>query len=217
MLFDSQASFNHHIDGSVDYASKAKFINDHIDKSKHNVKFVTVAGKDGSKKKRVFVQALREIKEGEELFVDYGRGHWLFHPLPEFLDLEVVDSPDGKLQQLRATSRLDKGEVIAVYSSQLLDEHFHVFGKLVTFTPVKAIINTTLRKNPFIPNTVMLSALRQIEPGEVIAASGENQLIVKPSSIIGKRKFMNMILTEKDMIGMAFMYLRGWFGSVCPV
>ena len=183
-----QASFNHHIDGSVDYASKAKYINDHIDKSKHNVKFITAPPAEPKGKKRVFVKASREIRDGEELFVDYGRGHWLFNDLPEFLGLEVVKDGSGKPRQLRTVSKLEKNEVIAVYSSQLLDQHFHSFGKLVRFTAIKSSINTTLRKNPFIPNTIMLSALRQIESGEVLAASAENQLEVKTSTIAGKRR-----------------------------
>mmetsp|Transcript_13139 Transcript_13139/g.17028 ORF Transcript_13139/g.17028 Transcript_13139/m.17028 type:complete len:348 (-) Transcript_13139:40-1083(-) len=155
-------SFTKHLDGNVDYASDAKYINDNTDKSKHNVKF-------SKKDERIFVIADRDLKKDEELFVDYGRGHWIFHDIGDFLGLELIDDDtnnDNKI--LLAKDDLDDREVICVYTSSLLDTYHHGLGRYVSFSVRPDLINSVIRKNPFIPETLMVTATRKIVAGESI-------------------------------------------------
>ena len=52
----------------------ARYINDHADPSRHNVRFVKLWDE-----RRADVVALRDIAAGEELFVSYGTNYWKVH------------------------------------------------------------------------------------------------------------------------------------------
>ena len=52
----------------------ARFINDHADPARHNVRFVKLW-----EERRADVVALRDIAAGEELFVSYGSNYWKVH------------------------------------------------------------------------------------------------------------------------------------------
>ena len=65
-------TFTKHLDGNVDYASNAKYINDNTDRTKLNVSFV-------KQKLRVFVTASRDIHKVRERF----------YFLPESVDVVV--------------------------------------------------------------------------------------------------------------------------------
>ncbi|PFH33415.1 putative histone lysine methyltransferase, SET [Besnoitia besnoiti] len=64
-------ALNAHIDAKSHLEVFARYINDISDKEKLNACFV----KD-KKRRRVFVQALRDIHAGEEIYAFYGEGYW---------------------------------------------------------------------------------------------------------------------------------------------
>eukprot|EP00913_Durusdinium_trenchii_P011597 g10891.t1 len=49
----------------------ARYINDHVDASKHNVKFLKL-----KRERRALAVAMREIVAGEEIHAFYGEGYW---------------------------------------------------------------------------------------------------------------------------------------------
>ena len=146
-------SLDRHIDGSSAEASVAKFINDSLDKGKINCAFK----KDGG---RVFVVATRDLAPGEELFVSYGRAHWIFGGVPAFLGLCI-----GKEGGVCATANLDEGEILFAFSSDTVN----IDGRLAAAVArgrTAAECNCELKKNPFVPKTVMVRATRRIKTGE---------------------------------------------------
>ena len=86
-----------------------------MDQSKLNTKFVT------SKDKKMWIKATRDISVGEELFVSYGKGHWLFASstaFPDFLGL-AMDEDRGVV----ASKPVEKAkEVLCLYASNLWDD-----------------------------------------------------------------------------------------------
>jgi SET domain-containing protein len=68
-----------YVDAIYSLDVKARYINDCRQRSKYNVYFEKRPQED-----RALVIALRDIEEGEELYVDYGKFYWvaynLLHP-----------------------------------------------------------------------------------------------------------------------------------------
>lgn len=147
--------FNKHIDASVDNASNAKFINDNLDKTKINVTFVKIKVVGDS---RIFVKALRDVQIDEELFVSYGRGHWLFQTSLDFLDLKVEDST------LVTTTTFNEAELVSVFATSLVHGVLHPIGRFIALAQTSHLANCVLRKNPMIPDTIMIETKREIPP-----------------------------------------------------
>ena len=61
-----------------------RYVNDNVDPSRLNCKFEKVPARG-----KAFVVSTRELRAGEELFLSYGRGHWISAGLPAFLGLEL--------------------------------------------------------------------------------------------------------------------------------
>ena len=157
-------TLNRHIDGSVPEASVARYVNDHIDKARINTRFVTVGGR------RVYVEALRDVALGQELFCDYGRAHWVLGTSAEFLGLEVV-RPLGVVGGggLRAARPLSKFEVLCSYETP----HGGDGPTLGKHIRVGVDPNCELSPNPFVRDTTMVRAIRDLTVGEelVLAAA----------------------------------------------
>ncbi len=138
-------TFNRHIDGST--GGPAKFVNDCADKTRINCRFRKW------KKKRVFLQALRAISQGEELFVDYGRSHWLFSDALEFLGLRY-----GEQGGVFTTKKLDANQVVSVFESPALDPPKCV-GRQIRVAGPGEDFNVVLHDNPFMEATTMVNVL----------------------------------------------------------
>ena len=155
-------SLDKHID-AVDPAksSVARYANDHPDAARINCRFHTVQG-------RVLLRTLRAVNPGEELFVSYGRGHWLFCEdagvAQAFLGLELVRGG------VRATTNFEKGEMLCVKSSPLWTDMFGPgLGAAIakeTTDPAKA--NCEYLRNPLLRGTIMVRAKRDIAQGEML-------------------------------------------------
>eukprot|EP00516_Mucochytrium_quahogii_P010290 CAMPEP_0203771896 /NCGR_PEP_ID=MMETSP0099_2-20121227/3692_1 /ASSEMBLY_ACC=CAM_ASM_000209 /TAXON_ID=96639 /ORGANISM=" , Strain NY0313808BC1" /LENGTH=349 /DNA_ID=CAMNT_0050669337 /DNA_START=184 /DNA_END=1234 /DNA_ORIENTATION=- len=172
-------TLNRHIDGNGPGSSMAKYINDHVDGSKHNVKFKKIADK-------IMVVSTRDIDKGEELFIDYGRGHWLFCGAGAFLGLEITVDQASKEQQLVATKPLSKGEVVCCLRSRAMEDIDRLsqgVGFATAYTSTSA--NCRLKPSPFVKDTIMVSALRRIPKGENIVVRYTDRLYIKPSGIPG--------------------------------
>ena len=63
---------------------RGRYVNDNVDPSRLNCKFEKVPARG-----KAFVVSTRELRAGEELFLSYGRGHWISAGLPAFLGLEL--------------------------------------------------------------------------------------------------------------------------------
>ncbi len=163
-----------HINAGVPNGSIGKYINDHPDPGRRNVKFVT-------RKEQIFVVATRDVAAGEELFIEYGRGHWLFCGVGVFLGLELDSA-----HVLRATQLLKPREVVCVYSSRAMvdaDGLSQGIQFATSFQDERA--NCRLKPNPFVNQTVMVGAERTIHPGEAIVVRAQDRLAVKTSKISG--------------------------------
>nr|CEL73023.1 TPA: SET domain-containing protein [Toxoplasma gondii VEG] len=68
-------TLNAHIDARLHPEVLARYINDNAKKEKLNARFV----KD-KERRRVFVQALRDLEAGEEIYASYGEGYWRNRP-----------------------------------------------------------------------------------------------------------------------------------------
>ena len=80
----------------VDLRIKARYINDCVNPSGHNVRFVPIPAEE-----RAHVVTLRAIEAGEELFVDYGSWYW------EGSDIVGAVLSDAELDRL---ARVRRGE-----------------------------------------------------------------------------------------------------------
>ncbi|KEP61323.1 UNVERIFIED_CONTAM: histone lysine methyltransferase, SET, putative [Hammondia hammondi] len=68
-------TLNAHIDARLHPEVLARYINDNAKKEKLNARFI----KD-KERSRVFVQALRDLEAGEEIYAFYGEGYWRNRP-----------------------------------------------------------------------------------------------------------------------------------------
>ncbi|KFH08164.1 putative histone lysine methyltransferase, protein SET, partial [Toxoplasma gondii VAND] len=89
-------TLNAHIDARLHPEVLARYINDNAKKEKLNARFV----KD-KERRRVFVQALRDLEAGEEIYASYGEGYWRNRPFfasgdgsKQLLPGEVLEEED---------------------------------------------------------------------------------------------------------------------------
>ncbi|KAH9257253.1 hypothetical protein BASA81_004410 [Batrachochytrium salamandrivorans] len=155
-------SLNKHIDAQdATISSPARYINDTPDRSKINCKFVVFQN-------RVYIETLVLIKAGQEFFVDYGRGHWLFCEeltlVLQFLELEIA--LNGNVRTLTA---FKSGEIICAHSSL----HFNkLFGSGIGVQIRHGMQgNVKLRRNPVLTGTMLVEAIRAIDKGEELIFS----------------------------------------------
>jgi hypothetical protein len=178
-----------HIDGTT--GGPARLINDHVDASQHNVKFER-------RGRRMWVVATRDVAEGEELFINYGRGHWLFVGSGLFLGLRLHE--DG----LVAAAPLAKDEVVCILSSPVMEDADGL-SRAVAFAAAAddAAANCRLKPSPFIPKSVMVSATRAIAPGERVLVWPRDRLDVRPSGVAGAGMgcFARVALPAGDDLG----------------
>jgi len=168
-LYMKMVSLNVHIDASDPATSSvARFVNDCADTNKINCEFVV------HDKSRVMVRALRDVARGEELFVSYGRGHWLFCTEPAcagpFLSLAMLSRHgDGDRDGgVVTTQPLAAKETVCVYSSALWPDDFFYgpgFGRALRRGDAP---NCRLQKNPILEETVMVITTRAIGAGEAL-------------------------------------------------
>ncbi|GBG33514.1 Histone-lysine N-methyltransferase EZH2 [Hondaea fermentalgiana] len=182
-MYLKAVTLNRHIDAAGPEGSVAKFINDHTDATKHNVKFCKVGN-------QILVRAKRAIEPGEELFVDYGRGHWLFCGSAAFLGLRIATGLDARFpaQQplLLATRPLAAHEVVCCLSSPAMADVDRL-SAAVAFAPsvgsdLDLAANCRLKPSPFVQNTVMVTSLRPIANGETIVVRAQDRLAIAVSS-----------------------------------
>jgi pyroglutamyl-peptidase len=158
---------NKHIDAADPTQSNdARYCNDNADPTKRNCKFLI---RDG----RAFIVNTRPIRKGEELFVDYGRGHWLFCEdasiAESFLGLKI-SRDDGVV----TTQCFEKGEILCCKSSPLwstsIGPGFGAAIRKITSIPSQDTFygNCRLANNPFLKGTVMVVATRDVEIGETL-------------------------------------------------
>ena len=83
----------------IDLRIKARYINDCVNPSGHNVRYVPIPAEE-----RAHVVTLRAIEAGEELFVDYGAWYW------EGSDIVGTVLPDAELDRLARVRRGEEGE-----------------------------------------------------------------------------------------------------------
>jgi len=162
-LYMKMVSLNVHIDASdAATSSVARFVNDCADASKINCEFVV------RDKSRVMVRALRDLAHGEELFVSYGRGHWLFCAetacAGAFLGLALLPGDGGVV----ATQPLQSKETVCVYSSALWPDDLFYGPEFGCAMHVGDAPNCRLQKNPFLEETVMVITTRAIGAGEAL-------------------------------------------------
>ena len=159
---------NKHIDAiNPDKSSLGRFANDHVNKTMINAEFITLGDK-------VFLKALRDLKPNEEVFINYGRGHWLFctdlNVSEAFLGLKLI-TPTGVI----ATEDLDKSEMICVYSSLLWDETERFgngLGKAIQTSFDVEKVNCEIIKNPFVVDTFMIRSIKKINKNERLFLHG---------------------------------------------
>jgi hypothetical protein len=182
-------TLNHHIDGAT--GGLARFINDHFDASRHNVKFER-------RGKRMWVVAARDVAADEELFIDYGRGHWLFVGSALFLGLRLHESG------LISAAPLAKDEVVCCFSSPLMEDADGL-SRAVAFSAVAddPAANCRLKPSPFLSKTIMVSATRAIAPGERVLVQARDRLDARPSGIAGAGMgcFARVTLPAGDDLG----------------
>jgi len=153
-----------HIDAAdASKSSVARYVNDVAEETKRNCKFIQDKG-------RVFVKTTREVKKDEELFIEYGRGHWLYCE-----DLAVAESflglkwnRDGLGGVYAATAFAEVRTPLCVYSSLHWKRRFGsglgaaIRKQSETFPD----FNCRLQKNPLIRGTVFVQSIRPIAAGE---------------------------------------------------
>jgi len=170
-MYLKAVTLNRHIDAKGPDGSLAKYINDHVSKERHNASFF-------KKDTRVFIRALRNIQPGEELFVSYGRGHWLFVGSADFLGLRKESS------QLFVQNDMNVHEVVCCLSSPAMAD-VDKLGEGITFAEEmddpKA--NCRLKPNMFVKDTVMVVATKAIGSGDAIIVRAEDRLAVGISGI----------------------------------
>lgn len=157
-------SLNKHIDArDPKVSSPARYINDTPDRSKINCRFVVV-------QHRVFVETILAVQAGQEFFVDYGRGHWLFcEELPlalQFLELEVA-SGGG----VRTRAAVQSGEIVCAHSSLHFDKLFGCGVGVQIRHGEGDGGNVRLRRNPVLTGTMLVEATRGIGAGEELVLS----------------------------------------------
>jgi len=165
-------TFNRHIDGGHE-GSIGRFANDHIDETKHNLRFET-------RDNRVYLVCTKAANAGEELFVSYGRGHWLFVGSALFLGLSV------KEDSLFATRDLAENEVLLCVSSPAMEDVDNL-SKAVRFATSGQSdrANAKLKPSPFVNKTVVATASKDILEGEEILIGPHFRLEILPSKISG--------------------------------
>jgi pyroglutamyl-peptidase len=168
-------NLNRHIDAiKPESSSLARYINDHPDPTKHNCKFCKLNN-------RIFIRAKRNISPGEELFIDYGRGHWLY--CEDLAISEMFLHLRMESQQVVATQLLPKNTFICTFLS------LHWKSKLgpglgCSIRKVSKsypIPNCKLQKNPLLRGTVFVQAIKDIQPGEELILAIEDS----PSKLSG--------------------------------
>jgi hypothetical protein len=155
---------NMHIDAvNPSISSVGRYANDNLDRGKINARFVSI-------NEKVFIKAIRELDRGEEIFISYGRGHWLFCTdlsLSEgFLGLKLADTMKAGVV---AKQDFDQGEILCIYSSVLWgrNERFGCgLGGAIVYAEQKENINCEIIKNPFISDTFMVRSLKPIKKNE---------------------------------------------------
>lgn len=165
-------SLNRHID-AVDptKSSVARYANDNLDPEKINACFFTL-------RERVYLRASRDIAPGEEIFVSYGRGHWLF-----CTDLATAEGflglKRGRSGGTTTNRELSKGEMVCVYASSLWSSESRFgcgLGRAIErVAEGEQAANCELMKNPLLKGTtLMVRARRDISPGSRLCLSREN-------------------------------------------
>jgi hypothetical protein len=151
---------------------------------------------------KIFIRALKDIPKGNELFVSYGRSHWLFGGVPAFLGLKVCER-----EGVVATAALEKSEVVCMYSTTFLlqseGDSQGGLGPHFAFSAVESRVNCRLQRNPFIRDTTMVVATRPIDAGETLALPTHCRLVVKPSTLpnAGFGAFARVPICKGDAIG----------------
>eukprot|EP00924_Labyrinthula_sp_SR-Ha-C_P006852 snap_masked-scaffold_8-processed-gene-2.24-mRNA-1 protein AED:1.00 eAED:1.00 QI:0/-1/0/0/-1/1/1/0/247 len=174
-------SLSKHIDGNVPEASIAKYINDNMNLKKINCRFLKRFG-------RVFVQTLRNVEKGEELFLSYGRSFWLFQSNLKFLNLSVAA---GKLHTTMTLKPLD---LVSVIFSDLQKPVLHPIGGKAVLVDDETAANCVVKINPFVRNTFMISVIKNIKAEEPI-------LISKKSLEEGKfAESLQSLLTKNNIV-----------------
>lgn len=166
-----------HIDGNHD-GSVFKFVNDHVDPNMRNVKFSTRNG-------RVWVIAIRDVAPGEEFFIEYGRGHWLYVGSGMFLDVEL-----DKEKRLIATNPLKANEVVVMFSSPAMVDVDGLSKGVQFAAPLPdgsdpPETNCRLAPSPFVNKTVAVTSTRAISKGERVTLRFADRLEIRPSSVPG--------------------------------
>lgn len=198
-MYLKAVSLNRHIDGGPEeLASAARFINDHVDASRHNVRFVT-------QDQRVFVVATRDVGADEELFVDYGRGHWLFCGSAAFLGLEVgADSRIPAPEVLKAARDLEEHEVVCCLASPAMEDADRLSSKVYFAQDATAhLANCRLKPSPFVSRTTVVTATRRLAAGDPVVVRAEDSLEVRPSRLplAGMGAFARVPLLEGATLG----------------
>ena len=165
-----------HIDGSIG-GSIFKYSNDHLDATRLNLRFKTSDG-------HVLVFATKDVHPGEELFIRYGRGHWLYNGSGNFLGLKVDLGSDT----LTTVYKRKPNETICVLESPAMQD-LDGLSKYVKFSeplheeqdPCKT--NCRLCTTVFVFNTTLVVSTRHIAPGEPIFVHSKYRLRVSPSNV----------------------------------
>lgn len=206
-MYLKAVTLNRHIDAAGPEGSIAKYINDHVDKTRHNVKFA----KQGN---QIFVRAMRDIEPGEELFVDYGRGHWLFCGSAAFLGLNIVEGDERfpSKRVLKAANGFGSHEVICCLSSSAMADVDGLSSAVVYASSVGSDMdrldaNCRLKPSPFVHKTTMVTSLRPISPGEAIIVRAQDRLGVGVSMIGAKG--MGAFAREELLPGQILGTLQG--------
>jgi len=185
-MYLKAVTLNSHIDGKD--GSMAKYVNDHVNKDHHNVSFVT-------RNNHVFIVAKRNIEVGEELFVDYGRGHWLFCGLGNFLGLKIEDG------WLKTTRTMSHHEVVCCLESPAMMD----IDKLSQAVQFGAAANCRLKPSPFVSNTIMVCTTTELSLNEFIVLRNEDRIKAYISPVEGLGGFARTPIRKGDFLG----YYRG--------
>jgi hypothetical protein len=185
-MYMKMVALDYHIDASdASVSSVARYINDHWDPSFINTEFVT------REDKKVFVRAIRNIGKGEELFVSYGRGHWLFC-VDEGLAEAFLGLRGG--EGTFTTKSLKARESVCVYSCSLWgttpDTYYGPRLGVRCARQAGTGSNCKLTRNPFLPGTHMLVSTREID---------SNEELVLETSLSNGRRTMVVLVTHNVM------------------